>query len=259
MMTLARLLKHRTAPAGLWIVAALALALSGCAPRGHHALGVDRATGAQYTIDSTLAPAPAVDALIAPYRVQLEAQMGEVLAVSPVEMAVEKPEGLLGALVAGIMLERARRESDLPVEAALTNTGGLRMPIAAGPVTLGTVYEVMPFDNEIVLLRLSAEQMRTLADQIAERGGEPVDGMSFTIRGRAAADLRVGGQPLAERDYWIATNDYLAGGGGGMPVLWEAAEEVRTGVLLRDAIADALRARETLAVPALDHIRRERR
>jgi hypothetical protein len=43
------------------------------------------------------------------------------------------------------------------------------------------------------------------------------------------------------RDYWVATSDYLADGGGGMATLWAPRETRRTGVLIRDAIADALR------------------
>ena len=58
---------------------------------------------------------------------------------------------------------------------------------------------------------------------------------------KQAVDLRVGGAEVGARDYWVATSDYLSGGGGGMETLW-AAQEVRpTGVLVRDAIADALR------------------
>ncbi|GAF89447.1 unnamed protein product, partial [marine sediment metagenome] len=152
------------------------------------------------------------------------------------------PEGRMGALVADIVLERARRESELPVEACVLNNGGLRVPWTPGEITLGLVYEVMPFENEIVLLRLSGEQMRRLADEIAAKRGEPVAGLSFTIRDRRAHDLRVGAEPVGWRDYWIATNSYLAFGGGSMKTLWEALEtRGLNGVLVRSAIADALR------------------
>jgi 2',3'-cyclic-nucleotide 2'-phosphodiesterase (5'-nucleotidase family) len=108
-------------------------------------------------------------------------------------------------------------------------------------ITLDLVYQVMPFDNEIVIVRLSAEKLRLLADQIAARHGEPVSGMSFRIAKEQATDLLVGGRPVVERDYWVATSDYLAGGGGGMDALWNAVEMRHTGILIRDAIADALR------------------
>ena len=42
-------------------------------------------------------------------------------------------------------------------------------------------------------------------------------------------------------NYVIPTSDYLAGGGGGMPALWEAQESRAAGVMIRDALVDAMR------------------
>jgi 2',3'-cyclic-nucleotide 2'-phosphodiesterase (5'-nucleotidase family) len=216
------------------------LALSGCGTQ-HRSFVPSRLDGSKTRIDSTLAVAPDVEATIAPYRQIVQAKMGEKLAILPEAMDTDKPEGPLGALIADFTLARAREASGLPVDACVINDGGLRIPWPAGVITLDLVYQVMPFDNEIVILRLTADQMRSLADEIAARKGEPVSGMSFRIEAKQARDLLVGGRPVEERDYWVATSDYLAGGGGGMPSLWAAAETRRTGVLMRDAIADALR------------------
>lgn len=211
-------------------------------------------------IDARLAADPAVEGLIVPYRGQVEARMGEPLAIAPVALERGSPESPLGNLVADIVLARARAESGIPVDACLLNEGGLRISWPAGRITLGLVYELMPFDNTITLLRLSADQMRALADEIAAQGGEPLSGMSVAIeragtgaagggdRGdsaaarRRAADLRIGGEPLSARDYWLATNSYLADGGGGMETLWSPLEKRALPVLIRDAIADACRA-----------------
>jgi 2',3'-cyclic-nucleotide 2'-phosphodiesterase (5'-nucleotidase family) len=223
------------------VFAGLALALlAGCGAH-HAALTPSRIDVAKTRIDAQLADAPDVAATIAPFRAVMQASMQESLAVLPEPMDTGKPEGPLGALIADITLDRAREASGLPVDAAVINDGGLRIPWPAGVITLDLVFQVMPFDNEIVVVRLSAEKMRMLADQIAERHGEPVSGMSFRIADEQAVDLLVGGRPVEERDYWVATSDYLAGGGGGMDALWNAVETRHTGVLMRDAIADALR------------------
>jgi 2',3'-cyclic-nucleotide 2'-phosphodiesterase (5'-nucleotidase family) len=227
---------HGLAP----LLAALVLVLPGCGGR-HAALTPARVDGAYTRIDDGLAGAPDVEALVAPYRTVIDRKMGEPLAVCPRPLDRGQPEGELGALVADMVLARARRDVGPTVDACVLNDGGLRIPWPAGTITLGLVYELMPFDNEVVVVRLAADQMRTLADEIAARRGEPVAGMSFRIAGKRAADLRVGGAEPAPRDYWVATNSYLADGGGGMPTLWAAQEVRRTGVLVRDAIADALR------------------
>jgi len=233
----------RAAVATAWLLA-LALLAGGCgAPRPAGLVLVEMGgrplrVAAETPADST------ADALIAPYRHVVEERMGEPLAISPAPLQRGAPEGPLGSLIADMVLARARAESGLAVDACLLNNGGLRISWPEGPITLGLVYEVMPFDNALALLRLSAGQVRALADQIAERGGEPLSGMLVRVRRGEdrAREVRVGGEPLAERDYWIVTSDYLAYGGGGMPALWEPLERRTLPLLIRDAIADACRA-----------------
>jgi 2',3'-cyclic-nucleotide 2'-phosphodiesterase (5'-nucleotidase family) len=219
------------------------LIVSGCGHARQTAV-VQQVDGQLTRINATLPDDAATDALIAPYRTTVNGKMQEPLALCPVPMERGNPEGLLGSLVAGIVLERARSETGLPVDACVLNNGGLRIPWPQGVITLGLVYEVMPFDNAITVVRLSAAQMETLANEIASHDGEPVSGVRLRILedGKHAADVRVAGEPLGSRDYWVATHDYLASGGGGLSALWEPLETRATTVLVRDAIVDALRA-----------------
>ncbi|MBD3235248.1 MAG: hypothetical protein GF330_00905 [Candidatus Eisenbacteria bacterium] len=215
-----------------------------------------KARASQTRIDASLSSDPDVEALIAPYRSEFATRMSEVLASSPRPMRTDRPEGVLGALVADIMLERARREADVTVHAAVTNNGGLRTSWEAGPITLGLVYELMPFDNEIVLLRFTGRQILGLAGDLAAAGGEPVSGITFGLFDGVAREVEIAGAaPDPAADYWVATNDYLAGGGGHLEMLWAPQELRRTGVLLRDAIADALRARDEVPMPRMGRIR----
>jgi len=227
-----------------WLCAALVALGGGLAcERAAHETPPPAADATRLQIDDGVAPDSSVAALIAPYRTEIEARMSEPLAICPVPMRTGKPEGQLGALIADLVLAEARRASDMALDACILNNGGLRIPWPSGVITLGHVYEVMPFDNTLDLLRFSAAQVETLAAQLAAHYGEPVSGMRFRIVGpdRAVADLTVAGAPLADRDYWIATNSYLAGGGGHMPVLWEPRERRAMPLLIRDAIAAAVR------------------
>ncbi len=201
-------------------------------------------TATRLGIDNNLQSAADIDALIEPYRLMMSSQMDEILAICPVSMRTGKPEGELGNLVADIVLDRARREApaSISVDVGLVNNGGLRISWPEGAITLGLVFELMPFDNEIYLLRVTGTQMKELASQIAAKGGEPVAGLSFHIDGETAVDIKVGGAEIDhDRDYWIATSNYLAGGGGSMAVLWEPREVKKLSVLIRDAIADQIR------------------
>lgn len=224
------------------IVLAAALALLDCAGHGRAMEVRVSSQGTRTSIDKDLPDDPAVAELIAPYREAVSQKMSETLAFSSVPMERGEPEGLLGALACDLVLARARAATGLPVDGCVLNNGGLRRGLAVGRITLGDIYEVMPFDNEIVVLRFNREQMQALADQIAGAGGEPIAGFGFRISGKRAQDLQVAGGSLTDRDYFIATSDYLSGGGGAMAMLWEAQETIPTGIAIRDALIDGLRA-----------------
>jgi 2',3'-cyclic-nucleotide 2'-phosphodiesterase (5'-nucleotidase family) len=240
---------------GAGLISALLLAAllaTTCAGPQRTALAPQPVGGVRLEVDASIPGDRAADSLIAPYRATVAERMNEPLAVSPMQMDRDNPEGTLGALVADIVLARARAETGLPVDVCVLNNGGLRIPWPAGVITLGLVYEVMPFDNLITVVRISSAEMDTLANEIASHDGEPVSGLSLRIvkappapgetrPRRTATDVKVGGAPLETRDYWVATHDYLASGGGGLSALWEPLEKRVTTVFVRDAIADALR------------------
>jgi 2',3'-cyclic-nucleotide 2'-phosphodiesterase (5'-nucleotidase family) len=244
-----RVARGATLPAVLLLAILLATTCAG--PR-RTALAPQPLGGLPLAVDASIPADRAADSLIAPYRATVAEQMNEPLAICPMPMERGNPEGALGALVADIVFTRARTETGLPVDVCVLNNGGLRIPWPAGVITLGLVYEVMPFDNLITVVRISAAEMDTLANEIARHTGEPVSGLSLRIvkappkpgetrPQQRASDVKVGGVPLEEREYWVATQDYLASGGGGLSALWEPLEKRVTTVFVRDAIADALR------------------
>jgi len=122
-----------------------------------------------FQIDSTLAADPALMAYIQPYREDLNKKMGVVIGSAAVALSKGMPEAPLNNFIADLMLERANREFDKPVDVALTNRGGLRAVIPKGPVTLGNIYEVMPFENELVVLEMKGGQLFNLAKEIGAR------------------------------------------------------------------------------------------
>ncbi len=43
---------------------------------------------------------------------------------------------------------------------AITNGGGLRRTLEKGPITMGDMYEIMPFDNYLVTFDLKGEDVK---------------------------------------------------------------------------------------------------
>ena len=143
-------------------------------------------------------------------------------------------ENALGNFVADVL------RSSTGADIGIVNSGGIRAGLPAGPVTVGDVYAVLPFDNRIVVATMRGWQVRELLDFISGRIGKggfaQVSGVKFTIsRGRAQA-REVGGEPLdSNRSYRVATIDYLLDGGDGYTLFAKADSIAETGVLLREA------------------------
>ena len=247
-------------PATAMSLAAAAMLVAGCTGADRtpepppRVLTVAEAPVGFTEIGDAIEPAADIEALIAPYRARLGEQLAEVLAHSSGEFRKDEPEGTLENLVADALLDVVQHLAADTVHVALLNDGGLRVPVAEGPVLMRHAYELLPFENYVTVLSLSGSQMERLADEIAVSGGEPIAGWTMELVGDDAVDVRVGGQPVdPARSYRLATVDYLVDGGGTWTVLWEAGAQAREDldVLIRDVLVAYLRERDTVS-PALD-------
>lgn len=173
---------------------------------------------------------------IEPYRKELEKSMSGVLAVANKDLPKAKPESLLGNLLADATLAMAAKYTQSSIDVGIMNYGGIRVPsISKGPVTLGNVYEVMPFDNFLVVLELDGKTLQAVFDKIASVGGWPISGASFIIKDGNAHFVKVNNERIIEtKIYRVAISDYLANGGDNLSLLKGIPQE-NTNVLLRDA------------------------
>lgn len=179
----------------------------------------------------------ALAAMVQPYADSVQKVMEKVIAVAAMNLEKKLPECTLGNLMADASYYEAERVFGKKVDAAFVNYGGIRLQqVPAGPVTLNTVFEVMPFDNLLVLQQVSGAVLQQFLDNIAARGGWPVKGLSFVIQNNRAVHVLVGGTPLdAQRIYTIANSDYVANGGDDSFMLQPIPQENR-GFLVRDAL-----------------------
>ncbi len=198
------------------------------------------------TVDSTLNRDPAMSELIIPYRHQMEEEMNVVIGQASMTLRKGKPEAPLNNFVADLMLERANKEYSKPVSVALTNLGGLRVEIPEGPITRGKIYEVMPFENELVVVELSGIHLITLAKEIGEIGGEPIAGMKIEVVGDRLSKFTIQGE-IVESDslYPLVTTDYLSSPGRNRFSILSTVPRTFLGVTLRDAIIQKIEELET--------------
>lgn len=189
-----------------------------------------------------LQPSAKFEKRIAPYRAKLDKQLSEALVVSPIVLEKGLPESELSNLIADAAFTYAKawaaEHAQAPVpDFCLLNSGGIRTALPAGTLTLRHVYEVMPFENEIVLLKLTPANAKALVTYVAEKGGAPVAGIRLKLNGNEAESVEINGLPYGfDREVWVATSDFLAYGGDGMTFFTEPLAYLETKIKVRDAI-----------------------
>lgn len=181
-----------------------------------------------------------LESIIRPYRTELEKEMNSVLCVSENSMIRARPESELGNFVSDLCLARAREISDRPIDCALLNYGGLRTALPKGDITRGKVFELMPFDNELVIVELPLSAMNEMMKYLIFTGGEPLSDIQLSIEAGKVQSAKVQGSELTDRTYRVLTSDYLAGGGDKMEFLTDAQRVniEKLGLKIRDAILD---------------------
>ncbi|MGE8080458.1 5'-nucleotidase C-terminal domain-containing protein [Peribacillus loiseleuriae] len=110
-------------------------------------------------------------------------------------------------------------------DAAITNGGGIRASIKQGTITKGNVVDVLPFGNFLVTKKFTGAEMKAAlehgtSDYPNVKGAFPhVSGITFEIdvkaeKGNRVKNLKIAGAPaVMEKEYTVATNDFLASGG----------------------------------------------
>jgi 2',3'-cyclic-nucleotide 2'-phosphodiesterase (5'-nucleotidase family) len=193
-------------------------------------------------VSKALPADPQVEAVIAPYHQKVEEQMNQVLGTAPVAIKKNPGESPLANFVADLQRERASAALKENIDLGVMTNGGLRAELPAGNITLGSVFELMPFENELVVLDAPGSVVQQLFDYGA-RVKMAFSNATYTVSPDGKpTDIRIGGKPFdATRTYTIAISDYLAGGGDQM-TFFKTITPRKTGVLLRSAIAEHIQA-----------------
>ncbi len=186
-----------------------------------------------------------ITAMILPYKEQLTASMEIVLARSTQVLEKGIPESTLGNFITDLCLLRGNQEyhpSDSHgIDFAFLNNGGFRRSLPEGNITRGDVFELMPFENELVILTLNGTTVKKLINFMASKGGAPVSSIRFSIKNKEATNISIGTSGFdSSKVYKVLTSDYLANGGDNHGFLSEARSRESLGIKIRDAILQHL-------------------
>lgn len=178
-----------------------------------------------------------------------------------------------GSDVAQVVAE-AFLAASLRADLALQNAGGVRVPLAAGPLTMNHAFTVMPFTNVLVELPLSGAQVVAVLEDAVDHhlsvapgsdGSHPyAAGLRWHLdmrqpKGRRFSQVQVreraSGQWSAidpARTYIVVTHDFLATGRDGYTTfgsVYASGNYVNTYLLYTQTLVDYVQAKGTLARP----------
>lgn len=178
--------------------------------------------------------------MIAPYKAKLDSQMTIVIGVTNAKMNKAKPESLLGNLVCEAVMATAQKNYSKPIDACVFNYGGIRTSlIDSGTITVGMVYELMPFDNLVEVLEINGKQLYDLIQLTAAADGWPLAGIRYTLSNGKAENITIQHTPIdTTRTYVLATSDYIANGGDKAEMLKKPLVKFTLPIAVRDAIME---------------------
>jgi 2',3'-cyclic-nucleotide 2'-phosphodiesterase (5'-nucleotidase family) len=218
---------------------------------------VSKIEGKRITITEKETQNQQIENYVKPYRERINKDLDSVLAYCPVTL--DKTDGkwqsTIGNLMADVTLQRgnmifkAREKKD--IDLCILNNGGIRAVLPKGNVTTRTAFDIMPFENGLVVMALKGEQIFELVNYfIATEKPHPLSGITFTIgKDKTAKNIVVRGKAVEkETIYYVATNDYLSNGGDNMNFFKKGIQKYDLDYKLRNVLIDYFKEVDTIPV-----------
>ena len=206
-----------------------------------------RIEGERLEINDSLSGNQDIEDFIKPYRDNVNKNLDNVLAYS--SDTYTKNDGefntAIGNLMADIVYEQAnpvfKSRTQKEIDAVLLNHGGIRSIIPKGDITSRTAYQVMPFENSIVVVEMKGIYVKELVAYLQKaRRAHPISGLKVTLDADFnITEATIGGNPIEDDNvYYVATNDYLYNGGDRMHFFKQGDSLYTLDYKIRNAMID---------------------
>lgn len=179
-------------------------------------------------INDSIALDKSIDSFISPYRIHLNKTLDSTLSYAPKTYS-KKDYGAktnlntaIGNFMADVVYEQGNpifnSRTGKNIDAVLLNHGGIRSVISKGNISARTAYQVMPFENSIVVAALKKPQIDELLHYLSsQKKAHPVSNMTILLnKDYTLKKATINKQQIENRVYYIATSDYLVNGGDRM-------------------------------------------
>jgi 2',3'-cyclic-nucleotide 2'-phosphodiesterase (5'-nucleotidase family) len=234
------------------------ISIVSCSPQK---LYVSRIEGKEIGITDKNKEVPELENFIKPYRDHIDEDLSTVLAVAPETLdKTGEWQTTIGNLFSDVVMMKGNpifnTRENKTMDLVLLNAGGVRSIIPKGNVTARTAFEIMPFENSLVVIALKGEQIMEMINYIiSEKKPHPLSGMTFTIgKDGLAKNILIQGKPFEmNKTYLVGTNDYLSNGGDNMNFFKKGTAKYDLDYKLRNILIDYFKDVDT--VPKIVDVR----
>jgi 5'-nucleotidase len=215
---------------------------------------VKKIKGNQIIIDQNIKSDSAFIAIIKPYKDKLKNNINTVLCYNPRTLKRDESEfeSSLGNFYADVCFQKAdsifQIKTNNNIDFALFNYGGIRTSIPKGNITIKNIFELMPFENTLVIAELEAEQIQLLLSYLESRKeAHPISHLKLEMKENKLINILINNQALdISKKYYVLTHDYLLSGGDNMDFFKQTNSKFNTEYKVRDVLIDYLSSIDTL-------------
>ena len=217
--------------------------------------GISRIEGKRININDSITANQEIEDFVKPFRERIEKDMNTVLSFAPTDM--HKNDGELESTIGNLMADLVKSQSEpvykkrtgKSIDMCLLNHGGIRAPIPKGPIKTQTAFNVMPFENSIVVAELTAENVRNMIAYLAEaKRAHPISGLTIKLDDDYnVTEALVNGKQIEDgKTYTVVTSDYLQNGGDRMNFLKDPVSLEVLDYKIRNAMIDYFKSVDTI-------------
>jgi len=227
--------------------------LFSCKNKPQHLVKIE---GKQLPVNEKIISKPAIESIIKPYREKVESEMSAVLSYTPIELNRYDGalESSLGNLMADLCFEKANpvfnSRTQKNIDFSMFNFGGIRAGIPKGEINMQHAFQLMPFENELVVVELTSKKINELvAYLLKEQRAHPVSHHVNLEITKNEYKFKINNTSIdTAKTYFVLTSDYLQNGGDNMNFFKNPVNLYKTDYKVRNAIIDYFREIDTIKV-----------
>ncbi len=177
------------------------------------------------------------DKLISTYKFKVDSITNIVIAKSDSVFTKDNYPSTLGNFCCDALHFISKEKCSLTPDLVILNKGGLRINLPKGDIKVKTIFELMPFENELVVCKVRGEDILKSLPTLLEKKAA-FFGFQITESKEKQVTCKINNQTINPNQiYLIATSDYLATGGDNY-TMFQNSNFTNCKIKIRDAFID---------------------